>query len=111
MQPNLRARRLPRGATEAVAPMRLPGEAVIHASGEGKELDTLVRDVLDLARQTASEEDAPVMVGWWQDGQRSDFMLVPQGHRVTEDFRFTAFLLALPDGEFVSLLKDHTALA
>jgi hypothetical protein len=91
--------------------MRLPQDAVVHDSGEGKDLDTMVRDVLDLARSTASDEDAPVVVGWWLDGARSAFMLVPEGHEVVQDFRFTPFLLALPDGEFVSLLKDRGTLA
>jgi hypothetical protein len=90
--------------------MRLPEDAVIHDSGEGKDLDTMVRDVLDLARNTASDEDAPVVVGWWLDGARSAFMVVPEGHEVVDDFRFTPFLLALPDGEFVSLLKDRAEL-
>ena len=90
--------------------MGLPEDAVVHDSGEGKDLDTVVRDVLDLARTTASDEDAPVVVGWWLDGARSAFMLVPEGHEVVDDFRFTPFLLALPDGEFVSLLKDRATL-
>jgi hypothetical protein len=99
-----------RGNTSGMAAMRLPADAVLHDSGEGKELDTTVRDALDLARSTASDEDMPVVVGWWLDGRRSAFMLVPEGHEVMEDFRFTPFVLALPDGEFVSLLRDRRAL-
>jgi hypothetical protein len=90
--------------------MRLPADAVVHDSGEGKDLDAKVRDVLALARETASDEDTPVIVGWWLDGQRSAFMLVPEGHEVVNDFRFTPFILALPEGEFVSLLLDRSAL-
>lgn len=90
--------------------MRLPAGAVVHDSGEGKELDATVRDALDLARSTASDEDVPVVVGWWYDGRRMDFMLVPEGHAVTEDFRFTPFVLALPDGDFVSLIRERRSL-
>lgn len=90
--------------------MRLPADAVLHDSGEGKEFDASVRDALDLARSTASDEDMPVVVGWWLDGRRSAFMLVPEGHEVMQDFRFTAFVLATPDGEFVSLLRDRRKL-
>jgi hypothetical protein len=91
--------------------MRLPEDAVVHDSGEGKDLDAMVRDALDLARHKANDEDMPVIVGWWLDGQRSAFMLVPEGHEVVGDFHFTPILLALPDGEFVSLLKDEAALS
>lgn len=91
--------------------MRLPVEAVLHDSGEGREIDAVVRDVLDLARSTASDEDMPVVVGWWVDGSRSAFMLVPEGHDIAGDFRFTPFILALPDGEFVPLMRDRTGLA
>ncbi len=94
-----------------MARMQLPADTVVHDSGEGKELDAVVRDLLDLARNTATDEEMPVLVGWWLDGKRSAFMLVPEGHEVTRDFRFTPFVLALPDGEFVSLLKDRGALA
>jgi hypothetical protein len=90
--------------------MALPADAVLHDTGDGKELDAMVRDALDLARSTASDEDEPVVVGWWHDGPRLAFMLVPEDHEVIEDFRFTAFVLALPDGEFVSLLHDRKAL-
>lgn len=91
--------------------MRLPVEAVLHDSGEGREIDAVVRDVLDLARSTASDEDMPVVVGWWVDGARSAFMVVPEGHDIAGDFRFTPVILALPDGEFVPLMRDRAGLA
>jgi hypothetical protein len=94
-----------------MAAMQLPADTVVHDSGEGRELDAVVRDVLDLARNTAADEEVPVLVGWWLDGRRSAFMLVPEGHEAVEDFRFTPFVLALPDGAFVSLLRDRRSLA
>jgi hypothetical protein len=91
--------------------MRLPADAVVHDSGEGRDIDAVVRDVLALARSTASDEEVAVVVGWWVDDHRMSFMLVPEGHDLAGDFRFTPFILALPDGEFVPLIRDRTALA
>jgi hypothetical protein len=56
-------------------------------------------DVLVAARDAAVRSDAPVVIGWWNDGVQRRFMLLPAGHHITEEPPFLPLMLITPNGQ------------
>ncbi len=60
-------------------------------------------DVLVAARSAAERLAQRLVVGWWNDGAQRRFMVLPQGHHVTEQPSFLALVLISPTGRTESL--------
>lgn len=56
-------------------------------------------DVLSAALAAAERSETRIVVGWWNDGAQRRYMLLPEGHRVTEEPPFTPLLLISPTGQ------------
>lgn len=62
-------------------------------------IQTIDADVLRAAQRAAQRSGARFIIGWWNDGVERRLMLLPEGHRVTEEPPFVPLLLVAPSGE------------
>jgi hypothetical protein len=66
--------------------------------GSSEILQAIDDDVIEAAQRAAAEEDTRFVIGWWNDGAERRFMLLPEGHHVTEEGPFLPLVLVTPSG-------------
>ncbi|HUZ72501.1 MAG TPA: hypothetical protein VMU87_05920 [Stellaceae bacterium] len=64
-------------------------------------------EVMQAAHRAAQREGARFVIGWWNDGVERALMLLPEGHRVTEERPFQPLVRVTPTGQAECL--DSTA--
>lgn len=76
---------------------------MVEAMRSSDVLRAIDDDVLVAARRAAAHTESRFIIGWWNDGAERRFMLLPEGHFVTEEPPFLPLVLVTPSGQAESL--------
>ena len=71
--------------------------------GSTEALRAIDAEVLTAARRAAKKAHSRFVIGWWNDGAQRRVMVLPEGHRVTEEPPFLPLVLIMPSGHATSL--------